>query len=223
MHGEMVLAPAGKIVDYLAVLLRFFGAAGGSSDPEDTLLMGHVADTLHNVPQMIWRYDHEGWWKPAQVNGWIKEFPDILEKRGAPPVVAARCRSILSFDGAAQELGVSDDFAELDLAPPEKLERSLELITNGLLAMRMIRIYGVRPGESWDGMREKWPPQASDAGKLNALLATALLPLPRGLVHWEMFDEARFLAGARGLAAKVSDSHREYWTRFFAVAEASGD
>src|SRR5579883_1971593 len=101
------IAPVPELVHYLAIFHRFAVALTDAVERRDVagILMGvWIADTLHNVPGMLRRYDPAADWNgPVQLAEWMREFPKRVRKAGAPDELAAACDAIFSPEGCWQE------------------------------------------------------------------------------------------------------------------------
>lgn len=74
MEATPKLAPPEALVRYLAPFRRAFAAVATYARRRDRgglLLGGYVADALHNVPAVLWRYDESAWHAPAAMRDWL--------------------------------------------------------------------------------------------------------------------------------------------------------
>jgi len=224
MHGDMMPAPLGKIAVYLAIFRRFFIAAeeaGKGDDPYAMLLIGFMADALHNAPQILWHHNPEGFWKPAEVDAWVWNFPSTLARYGTPDPIIEHCRSIMSFTGVAEELGLPQELKDIRLPPLEPFYYYLDLMCRAFVNMRGMKWFGGNYPRKWDNLPAFWSNEATEAARWNGLFATALLPIPRAFVHWDTFDEAAFAAEVNALSLQAAGQDRIYYTRFFARDDTS--
>ena len=152
LNREPLLAPAPVLLRCLAVFHRFFTAVEDYSRADDKagmLLIGYLADALHNVPGMLWHCDKADVWRtPDSMDAWMLDFPDHIRKKAAPERIIADGERILSAENSAQTLGARAgvaDIVDLDLCPLREMRLYLDLIYHACLSMRMMRNYGRRP------------------------------------------------------------------------------
>ncbi len=226
LNREPLLAPDAIMIRFLSAFHRFFTAAVDYTRAQDKagmLLVGILADWLHNVPAMLWHcaspyppYNPEG------MEAWMAGVPEYIRKQNAPKRLIADSKRILSAENGAQTLGLCSDFADLDLCPVSEMRPYLNLLYNACLSMRMMRNYGYRPphivdilddirdfyktsvlGKTtytvrkrtpWRNLDSVWTQEAQTQADENSSLALALLSVPMALVHWSNFDAAQFRA-----------------------------
>src|SRR5579871_4160030 len=160
MDDDLHIAPIHELIRYLCLFRRWFVASQGYVRHQDTagvILAAWIADALHNVPTMLWRYDPKADWNgPAQLAAWMKSFPKVVRKQGAPARIAADCDAIFSPAGAWAELHLDKDLSDLDLAPAEKMAAYLDIFRDACLYIRWR--HGPYP---WKETSEHW--QAHEA------------------------------------------------------------
>jgi len=139
MQRDNPIAPLPVMVRYLAIFRRTFAFTADSADPstpERVLLGGYLADALHNVPDMLWRYNEEASYQtPRDLEVWITQgTPHRLLDHGASESVLAECRRIVGISpaAAAEELHLHSDLANVDLAPRERLSGYLKVFYRAL-------------------------------------------------------------------------------------------
>jgi hypothetical protein len=202
------LAPPRVMARYLAVFersLQFIKRAGERLDRDEMLLGGYLADTLHNVPAFLTRYECDEWHRAERFASTLAYAPEEPECNGAPPRIVEACRRLFTADLQPGELGLDPDLQDLCLAPPARLAAYLEFLYNVCLTVRLIRNYGFPRDRSdeppcfWNTSDENWQPKGEEAGRHNHLLAAIALPTPQGLLNWKRFNEAQFLEHAERL------------------------
>ncbi len=191
MPDDLRIAPAPELVRYLCLFHRWLTATQRyirNHDRDGILLSAWIADTVHNVPGMLWHYDPGTFWNsPAQLAKWTETFPQVVKEQNAPERIAADCDYIFSPVGAAQELGLADDLADIDLAPPEKLVLYLELIYRAYVGVRY------RPGpDPWLNKEDGWRSRQAAVKERLGRLAGVLIDVPPALVHWSALNEDAF-------------------------------
>jgi hypothetical protein len=211
------LAPASELVRYLAIFQRAFVAIENYTRTEDKagmLLGGWIADALHNVPGLLINYSPDAWYNPVRMDEWMHDFPEEMEERELPPHLVRDCRAIFARAGTAQELQLQDDLSDIDIAPPPKMRGYLTILYHACLGMRLIRRYGHRSHTPWKGLESLWTDEADERAEDNSLTVQMLCPLPKGLVHWSQFDEARFRQAGLNLVSHRSLEEQEAWANF---------
>jgi hypothetical protein len=180
--------PVDTLIWHLAVFQRLFAGmeeAAAASDREAMWLYQWAADTLHNVPGMLQRYDEpSGWQSPEDIARWVLNFPDLVEHLGATPRIIRWSERLLSQTDVHETLGLAADLQGLDLAPEAELAEPLRSLYHFCL-----------------DTRQRWPRADLDEedwrvcefqGQNNGVLARTAKHLPRGLVHWHEFDLPAF-------------------------------
>lgn len=226
LDREPLLAPDAVSIRFLAAFHRFFTATldyTRAQDKAGMLLVGGLADTLHNVPAMLWHRDSSDAWRtPEGMEAWMADFPEYIRKQYAPERLIADSKRILSAENGAQTLGLRSDLANLDLCPASEMRPYLNLLYDTCLSMRTMRNYGHRPPAihdvldsardlyelcitgrmtyarrtltPWRKLDSVWTQEAQAQAEANARIAEALLPVPMALVRWSNFDAAQFRA-----------------------------
>jgi hypothetical protein len=238
------LAPADVLVRYLAVFHRLLTAVihyTVADDKPGMLLVGWLAQRLREVPEMLWYCDADYYHSPSVVSRGLEGSPESIRYLAAPERLVTDCRRILFAEGGARELGLCDDFADLNLAPLPKMWIYLDLLYQACQSMSLIDKYGARPSairramdrllvayharvtgklfcrythKPWKGLERVWTAKAQAKADANRRIAEVLLPIPTALVRWSQFDEARFRNAAMD-AADASEHNRLVWNVFF--------
>ena len=207
---EICIAPTLELIRYLCLFHRVFEAMQmfmKAQDEDGIVLMAWIADAIHNVPAMLWRYDAtfdpacRGWAKSTA--DWMIAFPQVVGECMPPAHIMAACEAIFSDQNTAAELGLSDDFHDLDLAPPEKLATYIDLCYHACLAIRWRQIART----PWRQKDPHWSDQQAYTMSLMGKIAELLVLLPYGLTHWHDVDEEAFTQAAR--------QHWENWPAGF--------
>jgi predicted metal-dependent HD superfamily phosphohydrolase len=199
MNDDFNIAPTEVLIRYLCLFRRWLLAAQRyvqNHDEHGVFLSAWIADALHNIPTMLWRYDPStNWNSPQELADWIKVFPQVVRKQGAPARIASECDAIFSPEGAVEELHLRDDLSDLDLARPRMMSAYLDLLYSACVGIR------TRPGgeNPWTQKSEFWQEREAETTAAMGRIADVLVEVPCALVHWSTFDEARFTAQATAL------------------------
>lgn len=223
MHGTYQPAPLPEWVYYLAVFHRAFVAIrdyGEQQDRDGMLMGGFLADALHNVPNLLYRYGHDVVYTPKHMPELLNAFPNTIEAIGGSFRLVEDARRIVSRDGAASELGLRPDTQNDVLAPPDAQNRYLNLLYTACLFMRTATNFN--HWHRWDGSFPAWremPWVRSAAlkrkGQRNGLLAGALEPIPAALVRWHEFDEPSFWQERQSRIDSLPEHSQRLWRDFF--------
>jgi hypothetical protein len=199
MKPELSIAPAPELIRYLCLFHRAFVAMQRyveDQDEDGIILMAWIADTIHNVPDMLWRYDpNTNWHGPAQTAAWMNAFPQIVRGTAAPNRIIAACEHIFSPEGATEELALSADLSDLDLAPPDQLAAHIDLFYHACLSFRWLQGRGL----PWRSRDKHWAARQAEITEAMRRMANVLVQAPIGLVHWRQFDKERFAQEARSI------------------------
>lgn len=219
------LAAAPEMVRYLALFHRAFGVTAGYKEdrnPNEALLGGYLANALHNLPGILRNYDEDRWNNPGDIERWAKRgMPKMIAGYGAPEAVISLCSRVVSPEGTAAELGLSDDLSDLNLAPSDAFDYYLTQFYYTFLTVRMLRNHGNKGDTSlpsqgrryspWHDLRQNWTDRADEKAMLCACIAQALLPVIAGLVRWNTFEEDLWLQEARLAKASVPERFHNAW------------
>lgn len=180
--------PTDTLLWYLAIFQRLFTGmeeAADAHDREAMWLYQWAADTLHNVPGMLQRYDEpSSWQSPADLAGWVLNFPDLVEHLGASPRIIRLSEQLISPADVHQVLGLEVDLHDLELAPEGELSEYLRGLYRFCLDTRQRWPRAEMEDEDWRVCEFQ--------GRNNRLLACAMKDLPQGLAHWSEFDSSAF-------------------------------
>jgi hypothetical protein len=134
---------------------------------------------------------------------------------GAPQRLLVAYQQILSPEGAAAELGLTQQQeSALDLAPADPMRRYLSMVRDACLVMRGVRNHVPDP-PWWPNLPRFWSTEADEDGIANAHLASALEAVPEAMVRWSQFDEAQFQQTVQETEQLVPAKHRPYWQSYF--------
>ena len=227
-NREKTPAPAPEMVRYLAMLHRAFKVTASykeTRNPEEALLGGELANALHNVPSLLRNYSESAWQKPSEVNNWIRTiFPQHIANLGAPEEIITLCGRVISRERTAEELGLQDDLLDLSLAPPDVLNRYLNLLVDTCVSVRRLSSFGnwkadVPPGkiypQIWRDLKSIMTDESDELGLYCAHLAETVLPVIPALVRWESFDEAAFQKSVTATKALIPERFQKYWDSQF--------
>ena len=204
MNSEINLAPADELIRYLCLFRRAFVAMQKYvqvQDEEGILLMAWIADTLHNIPSLLWRYGKPPNNTPTQLAAWIEAFPQIVRNCSAPDHLIAACSRIFSPEGATMELELANDLRDLDVAPLDQMAIHLDLFYRACLAIRWRQPKRL----PWRTRDQDWELRRLETTELMGHMADVLAPVPVGLVHWNQFDQEHFKQQTRTLWEKWPD------------------
>jgi hypothetical protein len=212
---RLTIAPPEELVRYLAIFRRFlrsFASSSRSGDRQRLILAGWIADALHNVPGLLYRYEPKVWSSPEQIDRWVRAFPRSIGPRGAPAEIAAECLTIFAHHGASGELALRAGLSKLNVAPPEKMKHYLRLLYGFCLDTRTLRSYS-DPCAPWGDVNSRWDDQGDSMVAFYGLVAEVLLPIPRALVHWSTFDERAFWHSTLSMDVVLRNENawREHW------------
>ena len=122
-NRELKIAPVPVLVSHLAVCHRALTAIhkfGHEQDVEGIFLGGWLADTLHNVPEMLTcagaAQNRGGIWSEVDSSG----FSDLLSGFGASQRILAESMRITSPENAAADLGLIYPDEDVCVAPANK-------------------------------------------------------------------------------------------------------
>jgi len=218
--AEPKLASTNVMVRYLAAFQRFFAAVidyAREGDKAGILLGGYLADKLYDVPAMLWHGDPEDWFDPIGMEIQTQHFLEDIEMWEAPQRLLDRSRRILWVPDGVQELQLREDLTDVDLAPLPNMRAYLNWLYDACLYICMIRKVGSRQFAVWDHLEEAWSENAEEAGRManfNAVIASALLPVPKALVQWTEFNEEQFLDQALRAAERLPIDDRQAWIQY---------
>ena len=196
MRLERKIAPASEWIRYLTIFRRAFAAMRDYSEQRDRegMVLGlWIADALHHVSSMLCHYDPVSWHTPEEIGNWMRTFPQVVRRYGAPASIITDCDYIFSPENALAELKLKEDLSDLNLAPDETLERYLDLFYQACLWIRL-RPASLQP---WSKLEQIWTEEKETLALAGGRLCSTLYPVPEGLVHWNEFDEQGFLVKAR--------------------------
>jgi hypothetical protein len=199
MDTQISIAPTSELIRFLCLFRRTFIAMQRfvrEQDEDGIILMAWIADALHNVPGMLWRYDPaQDWNGPQQMKRWMAQFPDGVRSCAPPDHIQFACINVFSAAGATAELALAEDLSDLDLAPPEQMAAYLDLFYRACITIR----WRQAPHMPWRTLDEHWA--SARSGKIEAMsrMAELLAQAPVGLVHWGQFDRDDFTRQARSI------------------------
>jgi hypothetical protein len=228
-NTEMTPAPATEMVRYLALFHRAFGVIAAykeNRNPNEALLGGYLADALHNVPGILQDYDEQRWHSTGDIEKWVRRgLPQMVAGYGAPEAIITLCSRVISPEGTAAELGLSNDLSNLDMAPQEALDHYLTLLYSECLEVRTLRNHGNKGDMSlppqerqyipWHDLEIIWTEEANEGSLLCAYSAQALLPVIAGLVRWNIFDEQAWQRETKRLREFLPERFRKRWESQF--------
>jgi len=218
MHRPPQLAPPEVYVRCLAIFQRTFSAIEGYSsagDKQGIILGGHLANYFHNITEGLWRYGDDEWTSPRRMRAAMRGLPTIMRGEGAPDRLIVDCKRIVSKGGEAQDLGLQNGLEDFNLPPVRDLSKYLNMLQLSFSLMRFIRRHGGDSPTRWDDLEATWTERADRFAASNGMLASALSPLPSGLVQWSQFDETQFLERARSFADNLPAEEQDAWRNFF--------
>lgn len=194
MPTEVNIIATPELIRYLALFHRFFATMRAyvrDQDEDGIVLITLIADALHNVPDMLWRRNSKD--DTERMADWIKGYPLGLRNSAPPARILTTCDAIISLEGVAAELGLTDDLSNLDLAPPEAIAAHVDLFYHACLEIRW------RHRHPWSTGNAHWEERREGTKLAMEKLAEILADVPTGLVHWHQFDEAGFAQKASPL------------------------
>jgi len=187
---RVIAASNAEIVHYLAVFrrtFRYIAEAGDSEDRVAHVFGGELANVLHNMPGYLRRTEPDGW-----LDGRVTDFPAKM-RASAPEPIATECARIFASDDDLNELGLTADLSNLDLAPPDRLHAYLGVFRDAFITLRGMRNYGGND-KFWLGVDAEWSNAVTELARITAWIARRLQDVPRHLVQWSVFDEQAFLS-----------------------------